>query len=680
MFRLPREFPTGDIGSYATYVSFINITQGTADTDVPSTVVDNQAYLTVGSSDFHDFIYYDHGHANVCPAGGTHFTQSQAGGYAGLDIVDDDSVIVFKKITTSTSKTGSYFLGDFTKQFSYTTQTTRNTGITYFGVNPWFLTGGNGILFSSAGVSGQDGILRSQTNDGECVPGVPFHAQTTLLIDSTVITNQFTTASNYVNLYYEANMWGSTGPDTNSAYAAAGGIIYSFNIQSFTAIRQNEQVFKQDGAFIEYLYVVDQRTNNIENINLVTGGTANVSFNNTYREDGYSTFDFILMPATTFNTDSMYVTGPVTFAALESKTATIDLVLPMQYVDFTAGFNGFASRTKQMQFLFTDYGTATVIGGVVKFSSVDFPELSVNRETVVVPFTTQQASWKLTAGNVVTENNNFLTFFTQLGLTNYPKKVAFTYFYDSEAPPVESGAAGFTSISQAGAAAKLSFKTRHYLPISFSQLYPQVFTYDGDISAYTMHDYSDMEPRWSKYKNHVIYRNSNFSDHPAKVNLFYGLYSLYKCDAGDQTLDKTVAASGVFITQYPNTDFDVLIKYSPLIEVKKANRMFWSYPSDYFTSSQYYNGDLGSAGQVFFFNTWSVGINEGQQKFVFPVKSNKWMPPENLLDISVGDFRALTTDNTAIFTNTMARALFYPKQYVFPITVSRAYSTAEAYY
>lgn len=658
MLRSVKSFPTGsDAETYNVYASRIHATFGTDSTDVASTIISNVNFYTAGNSSFQTNLTYSNGLASFFSA--AYVSRNVGTTYGGLGHVDNSTFLARKELTSTYISTGSYQFGDFTNQFTFSNSTKRVSTISYFGVNPWAISGD---------------LVSAHVTDAHLTIGGPLDGGGAFNITGASFT--YNGIGNFLDFYYEGNIAGSTGPMT---YLGDDSLSY----QNYTLIRQNNQIFKQNGAFIEYLYVTPRNTNFIDNASpvLITGGTGCITFANKHALDNFATFNYIKLSASTFYTQSQFPVGAGGgLSPFVNCTATVDLVLPMQYVDFTAGYNGFASKVKNMSFYFTDYSTATVINNKVSFTNNGSPDLSSGRESIVMPFTVQKASWKLSAGAVATENNNFMTFRTQLGLTFFPKKASATYYSSTSQPPVVSGADGFTDITDYNLDAKFMFRTEQFVPISFSQLYPQVFTYDDDISAYTMHDYADMEPRWSKYKMHVIYRNSNFNLNPAKVNLFYGLYSLYKCNGGSQTLDLSTCAGPVFTTQYANTGYDVLIKYSPLIDIKKANRMFWSYPAAYFESNQFYDGDLGSNGQVFFFNTWSVGINEGQENLVFPIKSNKWMPPENLLDLSVNDFTPLTASNATISTIPKVSALFHRKGYVYPITVSRAYSTAEAYY
>lgn len=596
---------------------------------------------------------------------------------------------VAKRYTTSTTKTGSYSLGTFSTQYLFTTSTGKNSVASFFGINPWRRSVGGGVLWGEGffPLSGQDAVLAVPSGTGThidtfFVSGRPIGVASPFVTDIQSAIKSNNDFQYFNNLFYIANVWGTTGPNRNSSIDNITP--FAQNYSNGTIFKMNDEVFKQNGNFREFLYVVatSGMTGYIDHPpQLITGGSGAWTFNNEHADDNYLTIG-------------------TSGGEVSSYTTVLPFAQPFNYVDFTPGYNGFLSTTKSMRFFLTDYHTATIIDDQISLTTEG--QFSLGRDTVMLPFTSLQTSYKLTNGAVITEANSFLSFYTKSGLPRFAKvgfseefssgntiassSSSFTAVGEEGGPPVITVTAytnGFTNLTGETHVDMQTFRTGGwFLPISFSQLYPQVFTFNSSAGTggYELKNYFEFEPRWSKYKQAIIYSKTEFLAHPVKINLFYGLYSLYSCASGDKTLDRTVAATGVFTTQYAPSGYQVMIKYAPLIDIKSANKAFWSYPSDFFLSDSIYDTDLGANGSVFFFNTWTVGIQEGQKSMVFPVKSNKFMPPENMLDYFASQFQGITASNTTNYTDSRVAPLYYTKQFVFPISVSRAYSTAESYY
>lgn len=659
MFRLHGGYVDDGLDTYSAYTSFRReVVAGTF-----SSTSDNGRYETyVGQGDFFSAegtligVFYSSYTTVAGPSasnnGSTSMVLDQSvdqGVAIGFNL--DFTVQIPKAVTTTVTTSTSQEWGTYTQNYTASTSAISFIMVTGYGVNPYGFLDQNYLPIPGSTGKPQDGdystitnFLRTEINGAQTnVNGVA----------SNWMRTQYESAR--ANFFYEANTFGSLGPRFTPANYL-GDYAYAFRFNQ----RQQYDVVSQNFQKEEWLYTfqVDGNTVVDQPAALWEGGGKETFFENEYGDES------VAIAQTNINT-------PTNVPGL----LVLPLQQPFEYVEFTPQFKGINSHMRTLIFNTSNYNGdifMTFAGNQLQSTYTRTAELTFRTETLAVPYLMTQESFKLDAGDVITEENKFISFYTMLGRPYQGNRriAGLADFHSTQVIP------GDTRITNQGVGGFFTYRTVEYMPFSYSKLYPQVFTYDEDASVYSIHNYSAMEPYWSKYNYFMLYRNTNADEKPAMINLFYGLYTLFLCDEGNSTVDLTTAVSGVFTTLYGNTDFDVMISYSPLLEIKKCDSVFWT--SD-ITNSLGATPRLGGR----FFGTWSVGVAEGQTAFVIPVIANKYTPPENLLDYWSSQFTPITDWNNSLTSqsaNTNLNPLLKPTEFLNEVEVSRAYSNFEAYY
>lgn len=468
------------------------------------------------------------------------------------------------------------------------------------------------------------------------------------------------------NFVYEAN--------TVGGYPVLATYLQTMFTYTFDYIINRQRFDMVNGPAREMIYTVASEDVDYDNPGLIGGGEMKTYFQNEYQDeaDGY-----VIEAMADY--DGLFIGGACD-QTLNGRpigigvTQGVDVDEHFTYLEPHPGYRGMAIGNGDMRI-----GTVLTEGNYGTFSSPNHWEYAFGAiaafqrgfQTWIIPYSKAQDVFSLNAGAIQTLQKQFLNMKTQVGLGYYPIT---TYNMNVHQTDDRDDSLG-RPINRASTfwegEGKISYRNYNLIGMSYSQLYPQVFTYDSDVSSYNQVDYNDMEPWYAKYSYYVLYRESGRLDKAAKVNLFYGLYTIVNYDEEGSTLQEEICVTGCSTKEYFNADYDVLISQANIVDIKKAHRMFG--PGFHF------NYDPLPA----FVKTFSVGVAEGQKTLVIPCKSKKWMPPENYFDVFFTDFSPLTVSNpamTSLTVDTRLSALINPRTFVYDVGVSRAYSTVEPYY